>query len=563
MALHQVLASPAQTLNAAFDVKPRPANYAPCIWGDHFLSYSSMELDVKVEQHVQELKEEVKRMLMVVVNEPASHMLDMVDNIQRLGLSYHFENEIDTILKHAHDHFYGNKDFGKDGDLYTTALHFRLLRQQGYNVSCDVFNKFKESNGTFKEYLTSDVVGLLSLYEATHLRVHGEDILEEALIFTTTHLESAAPRLSSPLSKQVTHALYQPLWKGFSRVEARHYMSVYEDYDSHNKTLLTLAKLDFNLMQKVHQKELSDMTRWWKDLDFANKLPFARDRIVETYFWALATIFEPEYHFARTMVCKYGALTTVQDDVYDVYGSYQELELYTDAIERWDISAIDDQLPQCLKDCYKGLLDSYSAYEEKLAKEGNLYRLDYAKEAIKIQLRGYFQEAKWLNEKYTPTMDEYIPNGLNSSFYPMAITSFVGMGGLVTKDTMDWVLNDPKIVKATALTGRLLNDMAGHKFEQDIEQGASSVECYMNQYGVTEEEAKIELTKQKDAAWKDINQEWLDLHSSNSIPKPLLQIILNLARSGEVLYKNEDLYTNAEAGLKGFIVSLLIEPVPV
>nr|XP_011462933.1 PREDICTED: (-)-germacrene D synthase-like [Fragaria vesca subsp. vesca] len=143
-------------------------------------------------------------------------------------------------------------DLENNGDLYTTALRFRLLRQQGYNVSCDVFDKFKESNGTFKEYLTSDVVGLLSLYEATHLRVHGEDILEEALTFTRTHLESAAPRLSSPLSKQVTHALSQPLWKGFSRLEARHYMSVCEEYDSHNKTLLTLAKLDFNLMQKVH-----------------------------------------------------------------------------------------------------------------------------------------------------------------------------------------------------------------------------------------------------------------------------------------------------------------------
>ncbi|KAL6186618.1 hypothetical protein ACLB2K_042738 [Fragaria x ananassa] len=58
----------------------------------------------------------------------------------------------------------------------------------------------------------------------------------------------------------------------------------------------------------------------------------------------------------------------------------------------WDISAIDDQLPQCLKGCYKGLLDSYSSYEEKLAKEGNLYRLNYAKEAIKIQLRGYFRK---------------------------------------------------------------------------------------------------------------------------------------------------------------------------
>nr|XP_011463665.1 PREDICTED: (-)-germacrene D synthase-like [Fragaria vesca subsp. vesca] len=336
MALHQVLATPAQTPHAAFNVEPRRAIFAaPCLLGDHFLSYSTMDVDVKLEQRVQGLKEEVKGMLMTAVNQPASHMLDMVDNIQRLGLLYCFENEIDTILKHVHDHSYGRKDLENNGDLYTTALRFRLLRQQGYNVSCDVFDKFKESNGTFKEHLTSDVVGLLSLYEATHLRVHGEDILEEALTFTTSHLESAVPRLSSPLSKQVTHALYQPLWKGFSRLEARHYMSVYEEDDSHNQTLLTLAKLDFNFAQKVHQKELSDMTRWWKDLDFVNKLPFARDRLVEGYFWGLATCYEPEYYFARFMACKYIALTAVLDDVYDVYGTYEELERFTEAIERF------------------------------------------------------------------------------------------------------------------------------------------------------------------------------------------------------------------------------------
>ena len=39
----------------------------------------------------------------------------------------------------------------------------------------------------------------------------------------------------------------------------------------------------------------------------------------------------------------------------------------------------------------------------------------------------------------------------------------------------------------------------------------------MNQYGVTEEEAKMELTKQIEAAWKDINQEWLHLLSSSII----------------------------------------------
>jgi (-)-germacrene D synthase len=125
-----------------------------------------------------------------------------------------------------------------------------------------MFNKFKNGDGKFKESLVNDVVGLLSLYEAAHLMIHGEDVLEEALTFTTTHLESTAHCLSSQLlSKQVTRALYQPFWKGSPRIEAMHYLSIYGDNESHNETLLTFAKLDFNLLQRVHRKELSDITR--------------------------------------------------------------------------------------------------------------------------------------------------------------------------------------------------------------------------------------------------------------------------------------------------------------
>ena len=83
----------------------------------------------------------------------------------------------------------------------------------------------------------------------------------------------------------------------------------------------------------------------------------------------------------------------------------------------------------------------------------------------------------------------------------------------------------------------------------------------MNQYGVTEEKAKTELTKQVNDAWKDINEEWL--HHNTSIPKSLLWLILNLARSGEVLYKNnEDVFTHSKTVLKGYLVSLFVEPVP-
>lgn len=70
-------------------------------------------------------------------------------------------------------------------------------------------------------------------------------------------------------------------------------------------------------------------------MDFATKLPFARDRVVEAYFWALGVYFEPEYYFARMISAKATSIITVIDDIYDVHGTYEELESFTEAIERF------------------------------------------------------------------------------------------------------------------------------------------------------------------------------------------------------------------------------------
>lgn len=103
---------------------------------------------------------------------------------------------------------------------------------------------------------------MLSLYEAAHLGVRGEDILDEALVFTTTHLESASTtNVSYQLTEQTTQALERPLQKDLERVCARCYMSIYQDEAAHNEALLKLAKLDFNLVQSLHKKELSEITR--------------------------------------------------------------------------------------------------------------------------------------------------------------------------------------------------------------------------------------------------------------------------------------------------------------
>ncbi len=59
--------------------------------------------------------------------------LQLIDTLQRLGLAYHFEDEIKRILMSISTHdSYENTRMRED--LYATALEFRLLRQQGYKI---------------------------------------------------------------------------------------------------------------------------------------------------------------------------------------------------------------------------------------------------------------------------------------------------------------------------------------------------------------------------------------------------------------------------------------------
>lgn len=125
----------------------------------------------------------------------------------------------------------------------------------------DVFNKFQDGNGKFKETLAGDAIGLLSLNEAAHARTHGDDILDEALPFAASNLESMSSNLSPFWAKQVMYALKQSVHKGIPRVEHRYYISVYEEDPSKNELLLKFAKVDFNLVQLLHKQELCQVSR--------------------------------------------------------------------------------------------------------------------------------------------------------------------------------------------------------------------------------------------------------------------------------------------------------------
>lgn len=564
----QISAIPSSSprLGTGHVIQRRSAGYHPSIWGDFFVKYASPSTSMefkfvgRVEEQIEELKGEVRKMLTNVVDK-SSQMLHLIDQIQRLGIDHHFEHDIYEHLEEIHKH-YSRLDHGdfKGDDLHMVALIFRLLRQQGYDVSSEVFNDFKDSEGNFIASLTSDVCGLLSLYEACHLRCHGDTILEEALPFAITQLESInESKVSTSLAKQVSHALKQPLRKGLPRLKARHYIPLYQEEPSHDEVLLTLAKLDFNLLQEQHQKELGKITRWWKDIDVPRNFPFARDRIVELFFWVSGVYFEPEFVEARDILTKVIALTSILDDIYDVYGTLEELVLITEAIQKWDVDAMD-VLPEYMQVYYKELLHLYEEIGNEVAAKGRSYRLVYAKETMKRQARAFFQEAKWFQTNYTPTMEEYMPLQLKTTGYGMlSTTSLVGMGDVVTKHAFEWSLSDCKIVKAAETICRLMDDISSHHFEQKRGHLLSSVELLMKEHGFSEQEAEKKLRKRVNDAWKDTNEEFL---RPTAVPTPILTRVLNLSRAMDVLYSDGDNYTHSGTKLKGYVTTLFVSPLP-
>ncbi|KAG2396982.1 terpene synthase [Vigna angularis] len=433
------LSIPISATGAKPPVTRPTANFHPSVWGDRFLSYvpSSAESDSRIQQ-AKLLKEHVrKRLVSSIDDNNFSFKLNFIDSVQRLGVSYHFEHEIDTALCQVYD--ISTKDNNiiahNNDDLYHTALLFRLLRQHGYRISS---------------------------------------------------------------------------------------------------------------------------SRWWyKDLDVSSNLPFTRDRIVECCFWALGVYFEPQY--SRWITAKLAALGTMIDDLYDAYGTIEELELFTNAIDRWDIRCLVD-LPKYMQLCYKAILDVCEEIDQEMRKQGKVYCIKYVAKEIKRLVQAQMVEARWCHSNHVPTVEEYMRVRTTSSGYPMLITSsFLGMED-TTEEILLWATTEPVIIAASILLLRIMDDIVGDEFEQERQHVVSSIQCYMKEHKISRKCAIEELRKLVENAWKDINDACL---APTQVSMKFLMRAVNFARVIDVLYKDEDIYTNAEGIMKDHIEALLVKKMSV
>lgn len=78
------------------------------------------------------------------------------------------------------------------------------------------------------------------------------------------------------------------------------------------------------------------------DLGLKQKLSFARDRIMENFFCSIGIVPDPEFSPCREKLTQVCCLISTIDDLYDEYGTYDELQLFSNAVERF---ALTHKLP--------------------------------------------------------------------------------------------------------------------------------------------------------------------------------------------------------------------------
>ncbi|XP_023734566.1 germacrene A synthase short form [Lactuca sativa] len=542
-----------QEKTTAEPVRPL-ANFPPSVWGDRFLSFTLDNSELEGYAKAMEAPKEELRRLIVDQTMDSNKKLSLIYSVHRLGLTYLFLQEIEAQLDKIFKEF--NLQDYDEVDLYTTSINFQVFRHLGYKLPCDVFNKFKDNtSGAFKEDISTDVKGMLGLYESSQLRTRGESILDEASSFTETKLKSVVNNLEGNLAQQVLQSLRRPFHQGMPMVEARLYFSNYSEECATHECLLKLAKLHFSYLELQQKEELRIVSKWWKDMRFQETTPYIRDRVPEIYLWILGLYFEPRYSLARIIATKITLFLVVLDDTYDAYATIEEIRLLTDAINRWDMSAME-QIPEYIRPFYKILLDEYAELEKQLAIEGRAKSVIASKEAFQDIARGYLEEAEWTNSGYVASFPEYMKNGLITSAYNVISKSaLVGMGDIVSENALAWYESHPKTLQASELISRLQDDVMTYQFERERGQSATGVDAYIKTYGVSEKEAIDELKIMIENAWKDINEGCL---KPREVSMDLLAPILNLARMIDVVYRYDDGFTFPGKTMKEYITLLFV-----
>ncbi|CAK9251796.1 unnamed protein product, partial [Sphagnum jensenii] len=504
----------------------------------------------------------------------------MVDRLERLGVSHYFKQEIKDALEYVYRYW---TDFGigwtgnlNVQDIDDTAMGFRLLRLHGFDVSEDCFREFYKDGEFFcmAGQTSQAVTSIFNFYRASQTLFPGETLLEKGRSFAKIFLENKHAKgecydkwiLTKDFDGEVEHALNFPWYASVPRIEHRTYLDHYGTNDIwigkclyrmpyvNNKVFLDLAKADFNLCQSIHQKELEEVIRWNAKCNF-QELKFARQKSVECYFSAAATMFEPEMAKARLVWARCCVLTTVLDDYFDVGGTIEELRLFLEAVKRWD-STLVEGLSAKATVLFSGLYNTVNSISQEAYLVQGRDVSHHLRYFWKRWLTSTLTESEWVESNYVPTMQEYMKVAEASiALEPIVLSTLFFVPGELLSDEVISSYDYYHVMQLVNHAGRLLNDIQGIK--RELGQGKkSSVGLYMIEHPeITEVEAIAQLQNKIDNTMQQLNWEVI---RPTSVPSACKQLHFNMARILNLFYRRTDGFSSPTE-MAGLVKKVLFE----
>ncbi|TYH74662.1 hypothetical protein ES332_D05G416600v1 [Gossypium tomentosum] len=414
--------------------------------------------------------------------------------------------------------------------------------------------------GNIKSSLNQDFKGLLNLYEASYLLLEGETMLENARELAAKLLKQYLKENNDDqyLRMLVDHAFELPLHWRLPRLEARWFIDVYEKNKDKNPIILELAILDYNIVQSIHLEDFRYASTWWKELGLGEKLGFARDRIMSNFLWSAGMVTNPQDTKSRRIQTKVNALLTCVDDVYDVYGTLDELELFTDIVERWDINAIQ-RLPNFMKIYYLALYNFINEIAFDILKEQGIDVIPFLKKPWTDLCKAYLLEAKWYYSGYTPTLKEYLDNAwISVTGHVMLAHSYLATHHITEEGLRNFQEYYPDIIYHANILARLLNDLGTSSYELKRGDVPKSIQCYMYESGASEEEAREHIWKLIDAEWKKMNK---DQMTESLFSRKFFERAISHARVALMIYQKDDGFGIEGNEFEDKVLSLFVHPI--
>ncbi|XP_075104669.1 (-)-camphene/tricyclene synthase, chloroplastic-like [Nicotiana tabacum] len=173
--------------------------------------------------------------------------------------------------------------------------------------------------------------------------------------------------------------------------------------------------------------------------------------------------------------------------------------------------------------------------------------------------KSFIREARWYYSGYVPTLKEYMDNAWISIAVPMVLVhAFFLVTNPVPKEALESSSKYPDLIRCSATIFRLADDLATSSDELKRGDVPKSIQCYMNEKGASEEEAREQIRLCIKETWERMNT----AQRENSLfSETFVEITKSIARTAHCMYLHGDGHGIQNGEVKNSTSKILFEPI--